>query len=227
MVDAHLEIDGVLSLARPVRLLANAEDAPMWPPLGQRIAVARDLAFGFVYEGVLEGWRRAGAEVQPFSPLAGEAPRSDADAVYLPGGYPELHAGALAGNVRFFAALRRLATAGAAVYGECGGYMVLGQGLVDGEGKRHRMAGLLPLETSFQERRLHLGYRAAELAAPGPLGPAGACFKGHEFHSARVVREDGSAPLFRCRDALGASIGTAGAIAGSVAGSFVHLVSSA
>ncbi len=92
-------------------------------------------------------WRDAGAEILPFSPLADEAPAADADAVFLPGGYPVLHAAGLAGAATFMDGLRGRARHGAAIYDECGGYMVLGRGLVDGDGGRHEMAGLLALET--------------------------------------------------------------------------------
>jgi cobyrinic acid a,c-diamide synthase len=112
----------------------------------------------------------------------------------------------------------------AAIYGECGGYMVLGQGLVDAAGQRHAMAGLLPLETSFAERRRALGYREAELAAACPLGAAGTRFRGHEFHYATIVSEGAGAPLFTVTDADGGALGAAGRVQGRVGGSFLHLV---
>jgi cobyrinic acid a,c-diamide synthase len=143
-VETHLDLDRLIALARPMRM-AGESAAAVIDPLGQRIAVARDCAFAFAYPHVLDGWRAAGAEVSFFSPLADAAPAADADAVYLPGGYPELHAGTLAGNRRFLAGLQSAAGRGAAVYGECGGYMVLGRVLVDGEGQPHEMAGLLPV----------------------------------------------------------------------------------
>ena len=133
---------------------------------------------------MLRGWRDAGAELSFFSPLADETPDPDADAVYLPGGYPELHAGRLAASKRFLGGLRQAASDRKTIYGECGGYMVLGEALTASDGSVHRMAGLLPLATSFAERRLHLGYRQARLLAAGPLGKAGARFRGHEFHYA-------------------------------------------
>ena len=148
------------------------------PPLGQHITVARDRAFSFIYPHVLDGWRKAGVEISFFSPLADEAPAADADAVYLPGGYPELHAGQIAANARFLAGLRGAAAAGHPILGECGGYMVLGQALTDAEGQCHAMAGLLPVETSFAQRRLHLGYRRAATLADGPLGPRGTILGG-------------------------------------------------
>lgn len=194
------------------------------PPLGQRIAVARDEAFAFSYESTLEGWRAAGAEITFFSPLADEAPAGDPDAVYLPGGYPELHAGRLAACGRFLGGLRDAAARGAALFGECGGYMVLGQGLTDSDGFRHAMAGLLPLETSFAEPRLHLGYRIAKLAGDSPLGAKGLGYGGHEFHYASIVAEGPAQPLFSTSDAKGADQGPAGLVAGRVAGSFIHLI---
>jgi cobyrinic acid a,c-diamide synthase len=193
-------------------------------PLGQHIAVARDQAFLFAYPHLLDAWRKAGAEIVPFSPLADEAPDDGADAVFLPGGYPELHAGRLAAGQRFLAGLRGAAARGVVVYGECGGYMVLGEGLVDGTGRRHAMAGLLPLETSFAEPRRSLGYRSLELVADCPLGCRGEGFRGHEFHYASIVGAEGGEPLFASRDALGASQPARGARRGPVMGSFVHLV---
>ena len=192
--------------------------------LGQRIAVARDRAFDFAYPLMLEGWRRAGAEVSIFSPLADEAPSAAADAVYLPGGYPELHAERIAGARQFMSGLRAAAVRGATVYAECGGYMVLGESLTDAQGESHAMAGLLPLETTFAERGLTLGYRSAVMLADGPLGGPGAAFRGHEFHYAKVLREDGDSALFRCADAKGRDLGTTGRRAGNIMGSFVHLV---
>ena len=201
----------------------RAELAPL-APIGQRIAVARDEAFAFSYASVLEGWRAAGSELSFFSPLADEAPARDADAVYLPGGYPELHAGRIAGNSRFLGGLRDAAARDAAVYGECGGYMVLGRGLTDADGTSHAMAGLLPLETTFAERRRHLGYREATAAGDSLLGARGAVFTGHEFHYATIASEGPADPLFSITDALGADLGHAGLAIGRVAGSFIHLI---
>src|SRR4029077_12491859 len=108
---ANLDIDRLPALARSSVFAGAAPLAPLMP-LGQRIAIARDDAFLFVYPAVLEGWRRQGAELTFFSPLADEVPDPAADAVYLPGGYPELHGGRLAAAERFFAALKRAATGG-------------------------------------------------------------------------------------------------------------------
>ena len=225
-VTKHVDLAVVRAVARPAHARSVTGRQPL-RPLGQRIAVASDMAFTFAYPHVLEAWRAAGAEITPFSPLADAPPDPSADAVYLPGGYPELHAGRLAGNDGFIDGLRAAAERGAVIYGECGGYMVLGAGLVDAAGTRHRMAALLPLETSFAARRLHLGYRAAELLRETPFGARGAHFRCHEFHYASIVSEAGAHPLFDTKDSAGNALGAAGDRRGSVMGSFLHLIDAA
>jgi cobyrinic acid a,c-diamide synthase len=193
----------------------------MTPP-GQRIALARDAAFSFIYPHVLEGWRAAGAEIIPFSPLADEGPDESADVCWLPGGYPELHAGRIAANSRFRDGLRGFAQA-KPVHGECGGYMVLGEGLTDAKGTRHEMTGLLGLETSFAKRRMHLGYRRAELAADMPGHAPGKQLRGHEFHYATILAQP-DPPLAAVRDANGTEVAETGSRRGRVTGTFFHLI---
>ena len=209
-----------------LRAAAMAGPAPkagqLPPPPAQRIALAQDAAFSFAYPHLIEGWRRAGAQVLPFSPLADEAPDPGADLVWLPGGYPELHAGRLAAAGLFMAGLRRHAQT-RPVHGECGGYMALGAALIDKSGTRHAMAGLLGLVTSYETRRMHLGYRQAELLAPMPGHGAGAVLRGHEFHYSTIL-EQPDAPLARVRDAEGAEVPETGSRRGQVSGTFFHLI---
>ena len=101
--------------------------------------------------------------------------------------------------------------------------MVLGDGLVDAEGGRHAMAGLLSLETSFSQRKLALGYRRASLAAAHPLGVKGTILYGHEFHYAVTLREDGQ-PFAWVRDAYAEESRPCGLREGNVSGSFFHLL---
>jgi len=218
----HLDLDALRTAARPG--LRARGTATLLPPLGHRIAVARDDAFAFTYTAMLQGWRNDGASISFFSPLSDEGPAADADAVYLPGGYPELHAGRLAANGCFRDGLAAAASRSASIYGECGGYMALGAGLVDGEGVRHEMAGLLGLETSFADRRLHLGYRRLRTTRRSGLGESGLRFRGHEFHYASVLEEGRGDPLFHAEDARGENGGPRGLVSGTVAGSFVHLI---
>jgi cobyrinic acid a,c-diamide synthase len=193
------------------------------PPPGQRIALAADAAFTFVYPHVLDGWRRTGAEIVAFSPLADEPPPESCDACWLPGGYPELHAGALANANRFRDGLRRFA-ATRPVHGECGGYMVLSEGLEDAHGARHAMAGLLGHAASFAKRKLHLGYREARLLCDNPLGAAGEIIRGHEFHYATVIASGTDERFLALTDAQGRPVGNAGGRRGSVTGTFFHAI---
>ena len=195
-----VDVAALRAVARPLRLPHPGGVRVGVPPLGQRIAVACDVAFAFAYGWQLESWRERGAEVVPFSPLADEAPAAQVDAIFLPGGYPELHGGRLAGACRFLGGLRAAAAAGTTIYGECGGYMVLGQGLIDAEGGRHAMAGLLGLESSFARRRLHLGYRRVRLMADHAFGAAGTEFRGHEFHFATILDAPAATPLRALRE---------------------------
>ncbi|MBM3647833.1 MAG: cobyrinate a,c-diamide synthase [Alphaproteobacteria bacterium] len=220
-VEEAVDLEAVQRAARPVRATACA--APLVKPPGQRIALARDRAFSFMYPHVLAAWRAAGAEIVPFSPLADQAPDPSADAVWLPGGYPELHGAALAAAGSFHGGLRALAARAVPIHGECGGYMVLGQGIEDAEGRRHAMAGLLQVETSFRQRAMHLGYRRARLLADSALGVAGSAVMGHEFHFCRVLRV-GDEPLVDCRDARGDTVSEAGARRGTVSGTFFHFI---
>ncbi len=184
--------------------------------------LARDAAFSFVYPHMLEAWRAAGAEIVPFSPLADEAPDANADTCWLPGGYPELHAGRIAAAARFRSGLRDFAET-RPVHGECGGYMVLGTALTDADGVRHEMTGLLGLETSFAKRRMHLGYRLATLASPMPGHQAGARLRGHEFHYSTILAQP-DAPLAVVHDATGAVIAETGSRRGQATGTFFHLI---
>jgi cobyrinic acid a,c-diamide synthase len=224
-----VDLDAVIASARraPARL-PHPRVAPAPPalrPPGQRIALARDTAFSFVYPHVLQGWRDAGAEILTFSPLADEAPDRHADAVWLPGGYPELHAGQIAAAGTFRRGTQDHARRGTPIHGECGGYMVLGEGLEDADGARHAMLGLLSVETSFRLRRLHLGYRRAQLLAFCALGPQGATIFGHEFHYAAMLR-NGDEPLVSCTDAGGVAVEESGGRRANVTGTFLHAISS-
>ena len=220
-VEAHVDIAAILGLAAPTLSRDPAPDFGLAPP-GQRIALARDAAFSFIYPHLLAGWQRQGAEILPFSPLNDEAPAEIADVAWLPGGYPELHAGRLAANTVFLKGLRRFAGM-KRVHGECGGYMVLGETLIDAQGQGHAMAGLLALETSFAKRKMSRGYRRANLLADCPLGPAGSAVRGHEFHYSTMVRA-GDEPLFSVEDANGSDLGTQGSRRGRVTGSYFHVI---
>jgi cobyrinic acid a,c-diamide synthase len=222
LVAERIDLDAVLRLAECAWTAPKTIAAPRLTPPGQRIALARDAVFSFIYPHVLDGWRAAGAEIIPFSPLADEGPDVSCDVCWLPGGYPELHAGRIAANSRFRDKLRTFVQT-KAVHGECGGYMVLGNGLTDAKGTRHEMTGLLGLETSFAKRRMHLGYRRAELAAEMPGHAPGTQLRGHEFHYATILAQP-DPPLASVRDANGAEVAETGSRRGKVTGTFFHLI---
>ncbi len=214
LAEAHLDIDAVLAFASPV---AASGPGPQVPPPAQRIAVAQDAAFAFAYPHLLSDWRRQGADIICFSPLADEAvPR--ADLIYLPGGYPELHAATL-GCAHTFMQSIRIASQDTDIYGECGGYMVLGDSLMPASGPAVPMAGLLRLDTSFAVRKLHLGYRHVTAAHGSFAGDWAA----HEFHYATTLNASGET-LFDATDAEGSVLPPMGLRAGRVSGSFVHLI---
>lgn len=217
----HVDLEAIKAAARA----GDAKTGTLPKPPAQRIALARDAAFSFTYPHLLTGWRNAGAEILPFSPLADEAPDPSADLVWLPGGYPELHAGKLAANQTYLTGLRKHA-ATKPVHGECGGYMALGTALIDKDGTRHEMAGLLGLVTSYAKRKFHLGYRQATLNAPMLGFDTGVRLRGHEFHYTTILEEPDE-PLAQVGDADGNPVPETGSIKGHVTGTFFHLIAEA
>jgi len=223
VAERSLDLNAIVALACEPVIGKTDNPRPALPPPGQRIAVARDDAFSFIYPHLIDGWGRAGAKMSFFSPLADEPPPSDCDMCWLPGGYPELHAAKLANAKGFLSGLRRFAEA-RPVHGECGGFMVLGEMLEDAKGGRHAMAGLLGHRTSFVDRKLHLGYRRAKLEADCAIGRAGTLIRGHEFHYTSVSHDDVDATFAHVSDGLGRPLGPAGGRRGRVTGSYFHAI---
>lgn len=145
------------------------------------VALAHDEAFCFTYADTLDRLERLGVRWVPFSPLREGLPEGVAG-LYLPGGYPELHATTLAQNAAFFAQLRTAHAAGMPIFAECGGYMLLAEALVDLEGRAHAMAGLLPGRTRMTEGLQDFGYQQLHLLQDTLLGPAGISLRAHSFH---------------------------------------------
>lgn len=222
MAEQSLDLDRIMALTVP--LVPSASDASgALPPPGRRVALASDAAFTFLYPHVAAHWRAAGAEIVPFSPLADEAPSTGCDVCWLPGGYPELHAGRLAAAERFRAGMRSFAET-RPVHGECGGFMALGEELEDATGTKHRMLGLLGHSTSFAERKMNLGYRRARLLADCALGPKGTTIRGHEFHYARMTMPGADEKLADLADGEGRELGAFGGRRGLVTGTFFHAI---
>ena len=225
-IASHCDLDALRALAAH-HPQTPATTTPI-PPPGDRIALARDEAFSFIYPHLIADWRAGGATILPFSPLSDETPDPSATACWLPGGYPELHAPRLAAAHTFRAGMTKFAQT-RPVHGECGGYMALGAGLVAADGTRHQMLGLLGLETSFAKRRMHLGYRFAQPLRDLP-GTGTAALRGHEFHYATITAQP-DAPLADVQDANGAQVDETGSFRahglGITSGTFFHLIAPA
>jgi cobyrinic acid a,c-diamide synthase len=227
MAQSHIDLNAILISGAALTTDIERTNTPLaLPPPGQRVALASDRAFSFVYPHLMSAWRSAGAEIIPFSPLADEPPPERADSCWLPGGYPELHADKLAAAEHFLSGLRRFAQT-RPVHGECGGYMVLGQSLEDASGHTHAMAGLLGHATSFAKRKLHLGYRSARLRNDGVLGAKGTSVRGHEFHYATLSDVGRDEALAEMHDGEGKPLGNAGGRRGNVSGTFFHAIATA
>lgn len=223
-LSSHVDLDALIAAAQ-TRSTSPSGPARLPSPPAQRIALAQDEAFSFTYPHLLYYWRQAGAEILPFSPLQDERPDKDADLIWLAGGYPELHAGRLAASERCFKAIRAHAQR-RPVHGECGGYMALGETLIDKSGDAHQMLGLLGLVTSFEKRKFHLGYRLA--TAKNPIAALGSVqrLRGHEFHYTTIL-EQPDEPLFDVVDANHDPVQETGSSRGQVSGTFFHLISEA
>lgn len=198
---------------RAVSVAASAAPPPVMPLLaGKTIAIARDAAFAFLHPANLDCLRALGATLCFFSPLRDEPAPAHADAIYLPGGYPELHCATLAGATRWQSSLRAAHASGKPVWAECGGMMAVADRLVDQEGVAWPMAGLLP-GTVFMQARL---------AALGPQGleSADGMLRGHTFHYSRL-----ETPVPPASQAVRHPAGDAGEALyrlGSLAASYFH-----
>jgi cobyrinic acid a,c-diamide synthase len=192
----------------------GAPAPPVLPPLlrNRKIAIARDAAFSFVYPANVTLVQALGAQVHYFSPLADEALPADTDALYLPGGYPELHAAALAGNARSAAAIRAHVAAGKPLVAECGGMLYLLDQLTDTQGVTTPMLGLLPGHATMQTRFTALGMQQID-SVHGPM-------TGHTFHYSKL--DTALVPLRSATRPQGDAPGEAVYRAGSIVATYMH-----
>ena len=212
-IEQTIDLDAIIRIAtttgRPV-----PADAPVFPtapqPTRAAIAVAQDRAFSFYYQDSLDLLSAWGAEIVPFSPLDDAALPDGIGGVYLGGGFPELFAPELSQNAGMLEAMREAIGENIPVYAECGGLMYLGRSLSDLDGQQFPMVGAIPVVSSMEGRRLHLGYREVAACGDGPLLTTGQRVRGHEFHwsalqeppngdsaAYRVVNQDGRPEGFR------------------------------
>jgi len=190
-----------------------------------KIAVAYDRAFCFYYQDNLDLLRDAGAEIIPFSPLADTGIPEGADALYLGGGYPELYAKELSGNRSLLESVRNIVNTGMPVYGECGGFMYLTEGIYDFQGAFHPMVGAFPLKTRMTDKRAKLGYRALTIKQDCIIGKKGTASRGHEFHYSEIVTSGKAAYelVYDLRDGNGKDLPGEGYRVKNTLGSYVHV----
>jgi len=183
-VERGVDIERLLALAAPLPSSRPTSGGRL-PPARARIGIARDAAFQFYYAENVERLRAAGADIVWWSPLT-DADVPDVDGLYLGGGYPELHAEALADNAPLRKAIRHFAAAGRPIYAECGGLMFLADSLETRDGRVYPMVGLLPAAVRMREHGLTLGYAEVAFTAATPLGPTGTVGRGQEFHASTL-----------------------------------------
>ncbi len=176
LVEQHVDINRLIEICQPHGCYDQVQERPVNAG-NYRTAVAHDAAFCFTYRENLDRLAQAG-KIEFFSPLAGESFPAESDLVYLPGGYPELFAAELSRNSKLVQDLKDYVENGGKVLAECGGFMYLTQAITGSDGTRHRMAGVLPFESTMDGARLHLGYRCAQYN--------GLQLKGHEFHYSKI-----------------------------------------
>lgn len=222
-IEPNIDLKRLIDLAQPLNApdVSAVQKPGMLQPLGQHIAIAKDAAFTFIYPHVLSDWQDQGAEISFFSPLNDEEPHPDADAIYLPGGYPELHLEQLAAAYQFKMSMREAASNNIRIFGECGGFMVLGKEIIGKDSKVEDMLNLLPITTSFSNPKLNLGYRILNHDQLLPWAPG---LVAHEFHYANITWQGKAESLFHATNASGKELAPMGLRIGSVMGSFAHII---
>lgn len=192
-----------------------------------RLGVAWDEGFSFYYQDALDLAERMGFSIIPFSPLRDSNLPEGTDALYIGGGFPELHLKRLSENHSFLESLRAFSINGKSIYAECGGYMYLGNTVTDFEGRIYPMAGLIPIEAEMTTRLQGMGYRKGIFQRDNFLGLAGSVVHGHEFHYSRVrfqapETETGDLPAFELFKG-DRSVGVDGYVTDYIVASYLHL----
>lgn len=222
LAEKHLDLDRVLALQCGLDVYAaRTQRVPAGVPV--RIGVAHDRAFSFYYEDNLDLLREGGATIVHFSPLNDAEVPADLDALYLGGGYPELHAEKLSSNASMLQSLRAFAASGRPVYAECGGMIYLAASLVTDDGTKHVMADVLPFAMKMTGKLVQFGYVTVELTRACLLGPAGLVVRGHSFHYSRFTDEPRATTNYHVQYSLSGKEEVEGFSFGNVLASYIHL----
>ena len=222
MAKTYLDLDTIAAL-RCGRELAASSPLPLVNHDTVRIGIARDQAFSFYYEDNLDLLRQQGAALIPFSPIHDSALPEDLDALYLGGGYPELHALPLSENLSMLASVRAFAARGAPIYAECGGMVYLGRSLSHADGTSLPMADVLPLEIAMTDKLVQFGYVTVALTRDCLLGPAGLVLRGHSFHYSRLTEQPSLPRSYRVQYSLSGKEEAEGFSQGNVLASYIHV----
>jgi len=222
IVARHVDVHALLALAREAPEVGFPDRAPVSPTGAATVAVLRDEALSFYYPENLEALEEAGSRLRFVSPLEASA-LPECDAVYVGGGFPEVHVERLAANASFRRSLREAASAGLPVYAECGGLMYLGRELLVG-GVSHPMAGILDLSIEQTASLRGHGYVSARVVEQNPYFERGVTLRGHASHYSRVVGGgDRAAAVLRLDRGTGLGGGRDGITVGNVWGSYLHV----
>jgi cobyrinic acid a,c-diamide synthase len=225
--EQSVSVDEVVRIARMAPPLSAAGDPLLPAKTAARIAIAHDPAFHFYYPDNLQALEAAGAELVRFSPIHDPAVPASCGALYIGGGYPEVHAAALAANQPMLESIRAFAKTGRPIYAECGGLMYLSQGIECLDGERHALVGLLPAWTRMLSRLKALGYVEAVPLRDSLFAAEGDGLRGHEFHYSEIVEptthSDAWAPAYRLSKRRGSATRNEGFHMGNVLASYVHL----
>ena len=224
LIEKYIDIEEIVKLSNTKN---NEQDYIITGPgkasvnLGQRISIAKDPSFSFIYDNTLSQWIEEGREIDFFSPLEDEGPSTNCTGVYLPSGYPELNCEKLVNCNNFMKLMKSAAEQKKFIYGECGGYMVLGKSIIDKDNKEHVMLGLLNLVTSFNKRKLSLGYKKV-MARESNCFIEGKTYMCHEYHYSSIIEESGK-HLFESvnEDGIHRKYGL---VNKNVFGSFLHVI---
>jgi cobyrinic acid a,c-diamide synthase len=223
LAEKHLKLDALSSLQCGFAfggtsfISVQKEEPPV------RIGVARDPAFSFHYEDNFDLLRQHGAEIVPFSPMIDSALPEGLDALYLGGGYPELHGQHLSDNQSMLQSIRMFAASDRPVYAECGGMIYLSRQLTTLDGHIHGMAAVLPFSVEMTNKLAKFGYVTVDLTRDCLLGPRGTTLRGHSFHYSRITDSPDLPTSYRVNYSLSAQQEDEGFSVGNILASYIHL----
>lgn len=223
LAEEHLDLEHLFSLECNIDLQSEFRPPQSSKEPSLRIGVARDQAFSFYYEDNLDLLRQHGAVIVPFSPLVDVSLPTDLDALYLGGGYPELHAPQLSANETMIASIQQFATSGLPIYAECGGMIYLSRQLITSDKTSHQMAGILPFAVETTPRLVQFGYVTVEFTRDCLLGARGTEVRGHSFHYSHIVSGDGTQTSYRVQYSLSGKEEVEGYNVGNILASYIHL----